>query len=339
MATAGPAGAAPTPNPSYHPGADPATFTALGVVDGNCAISTGGTEVWIKPGDKINFNSSLVGVNLPVVNNLLGVLGGQLVGLNVTATVDAGTTHAQTFKVAGGKTTVYGNAANLSGGNHTLTWTADSVSALPVLSGAINIPLNSNMLKSGAALKWNGVIHVTNDTAQCKIAVGAPQVAVSVGPVKVTVPPINVGIPAPNLPNLPNLPGIPGLPGGGGQTTPGGHTTTPGGGIHYTPPPLTVPEQAMGRVGTGGFEGVVPDGGSSSRIGVNLPQTPVAGASGSNPSDAAAAKAKVKQVITTLAANKAPAAQLPVLLAIIAIIALSLVTATYARLYMLRRDI
>ncbi|MDT4977280.1 MAG: hypothetical protein QOG98_3038, partial [Pseudonocardiales bacterium] len=270
-------------------------------------------------------------------DSLLTLSIGKVVGLNVTAVVDAGTTHAQTFKVAGGKTTVYGNAANVSGGNHTLTWTADSVSALPVLSGAINIPLNSNMLKSGAALKWNGVIHVTNDTAQCKIAVGAPQVAVSVGPVKVTVPPINVGIPAPNLPVLPTLPGVGGNPppaGNGGQTTPPG-----GGGIHYTPPPLTVPEQAMGRVGTGGFEGVVPDGGSSSRIGVNVPQVPVAGASGSNPSDAAAAKAKVKQVITTLAANKAPAAQLPVLLAIIAIIALSLVTATYARLYMLRRDI
>jgi hypothetical protein len=204
------------------------------------------------------------------------------------------------------------------------------------LGSGITVTLSSNALKSGASLKWNGVIHVTNDTAQCKIAVGTPQVAVSVGPVKVTVPPINVGIPAPNLPVLPTLPGVGGNPPPAGN---GGHTTTPGGGIHYTPPPLTVPEQAMGRVGTGGFEGVVPDGGSSSRIGVNVPQVPVAGASGSNPSDAAAAKAKVKQVITTLAANKAPAAQLPVLLAIIAIIALSLVTATYARLYMLRRDI
>ena len=39
-----------------------------------------------------------------------------------------------------------------------------------------------------------------------------------------------------------------------------------------------------------------------------------------------------------LAANKAPAAQMPVILAIIAIIALSLVTATYARLFLLRRN-
>src|SRR6266571_638728 len=40
-----------------------------------------------------------------------------------------------------------------------------------------------------------------------------------------------------------------------------------------------------------------------------------------------------------LAANKAPAGQMPVLLSILAIIALSLVTATYARLYLLRRNV
>jgi len=40
-----------------------------------------------------------------------------------------------------------------------------------------------------------------------------------------------------------------------------------------------------------------------------------------------------------LASNKAPAGQMPVLLAILAIIALSLVTATYARLYLMRRHV
>ena len=40
------------------------------------------------------------------------------------------------------------------------------------------------------------------------------------------------------------------------------------------------------------------------------------------------------QSTVELAANRAPAAQLPVLLAILAIIALSLVTATYARLFL-----
>ncbi|MDQ2748367.1 MAG: hypothetical protein M3Y44_02345, partial [Actinomycetota bacterium] len=137
------------------------------------------------------------------------------------------------------------------------------------------------------------------------------------------------------------VPNIPGLPGTGGQPPAGGgHTTPGGGGIHYTPPPLTVPEQAMGRVGTGGgggFGGAQPDGNSASRIGVNVPQVPVANGSDPQPTDAAG-KASVYTKTLGLASNKAPAAQLPVLLAIIAIIALSLVTATYARLYMLRRD-
>jgi hypothetical protein len=264
MATANPAGAAPTPNPSYHPGADPATFAVTGVLDGNCQVSTGGTEVWIKPGDKINFDSSLVGLNLPVITNLVSILGGKAVGLNVTAVVDADTAHAQTIKVVGGKTTVFANAANLSSGDHTLTWTADSVAVLPILNGLggldspINVQLSSNALKSGASVKWNGTIHVTNDTAQCKLAVATPQVGINVGPVEVTVPPINVGIPAPNLPNLPNLPSIPGLPGGGGPTTPGGNATTPGGGIHYTPPSLTVPEQAMGASAQAGSKASCP---------------------------------------------------------------------------------
>ncbi|PZS29725.1 MAG: hypothetical protein DLM58_14985, partial [Pseudonocardiales bacterium] len=304
-------------------------------------ISTGGTEVWIKPGDKINFDSSLVGINLPIVTSLVTGLVGKVVGLNVTATVDAGTTHAQTIQVYGGKTTIFANAALLSGGNHTLTWTATSVAVLPLLGGSLNVPLTSDALRSGASLKWNGTIHVTNDTAQCKLAVSTPQVAISVGPVKVTVPPININVPAPNLPALPNLPSVPNLPGGNQPPAGGGHVTTPGGGIQYTPRPPTVPEQAMGGIGSGGgrggFEGVVPNGGAASQIGVNLPQVPVAG----DPASPTDAPGKVKVITRTLglASNKAPAAQLPVLLAIIAIIALSLVTATYARLYMLRRDI
>jgi hypothetical protein len=335
MATAGAAGAAATPNPSYHPGADPATFAVTGVLDGNCQVSIGGTEVWIKPGDKINFNSSLVGVNLPVVTSLVTGLVGKVVGLNVTAVVDAGTSHAQTVAVSGGRTTVFANAANLSGGNHTLTWTATSVAVLPLLGSLINVPLSSSALHSGTALKWQGVIHVTNDTANCKLSVSTPKVGISVGPIKVTVPPINVRVPAPTLPNLPTLT----LPGGHPSTPASGSTTPPaGGGVHYTPPPLTVPEQAMSRVGNGavGGEGVLPNGGAPTQIRSNVPQAPVPT---NDPSPTDAAGASKRMLKTILASNRAPAAQLPVLLAIIAIIALSLVTATYARLYMLRRDI
>ncbi|MEO8887717.1 MAG: hypothetical protein ABI301_04200, partial [Jatrophihabitantaceae bacterium] len=59
-----PASAASTPKPNYHAGSDRATFTATGVLDSNCKVSTGGTEVWIKPGDLINFDSAAAGIDL-----------------------------------------------------------------------------------------------------------------------------------------------------------------------------------------------------------------------------------------------------------------------------------
>jgi len=337
LAGAGSATAA-TPVPTYHAGSDTATFTATGVLDSNCLVSTGGTEVWIRPGDAINFKSALAGISLAS----LGLTTAQIAGLNVTAAIDATSTSAgQNVSVAGGHTTVFpkpGQTA-LSSGNHRLTWTVKSIALLPVLGVLVPpVPLSSSNLQSGASLSWTGVIHVTTDAPQCKLSVSTPKAAISVGPIKVTVPPINVGVPLPTLPALPALPKLPGLP-GRKTTAPGGHPTTPGG-IRYTPPPLTVPEQAMGGIGGsgGGFQGVLPDGGGSTRLGTNLRDVSGTNAAKSQSSGKSGTKVKPVTKRIDLAANKAPAAQLPVLLAIIAIIALSLVSATYARLYLLRRN-
>jgi hypothetical protein len=342
LLVAGPASAAPTP--SYHPGSDTATFAVTGVLDHNCPVSVGGTEVWIKPGDTINFDSSAVGINVKAVDGLFTGVIGQVAGLNVSGQIDAGTTHAQSFSVAGGKTTKFTNAKNLSAGTHKLTWTATSLAVLPLLGGILpilgtltNVPLSSSALGAGASLKWAGVIHVTDDAPQCKLSVGTPEAGVKVGPVQVTVPPLKVDVPVPNLPTLPgggNGGGSNG-PGGGG----GGGSSAPGG--HYDPPPVTVPEQVMGNVG-GNVGGVSPNGGGSTQLGTGLPDRSSA-ANGNNDqesSDKTPGKSKTTKVVgTAYTANKAPAAQLPVLLAVIAIIALSLVTATYARLYLLRRNV
>jgi hypothetical protein len=332
---AGPASAAPTPNPSYHPGSDNATFTVTGVLDSNCLVSTGGTEVWVKPGDKINFDSALAGVNVAVLP--LPPLG-KVAGLNIDALIDGNTSHPHAISLRNGNPYVL-PGSTLSAGTHTLKWTATGVT---LVGGLVTLPLASNELKSGASLTWEGVIHVTNDAAQCKLSVGTPKIDVSVGPVKVPVPPLNVNIPVPNLPSLPGLPGG-GSGGGGGGTGGGGGggSSGGGGGGHYKPPPVTVPEQVMGNIG-GGFGGVAPNGGGSTQLGTGLPEQP--GAAGNSKSDPQSAnntqgKSKTTKVVSTLASNKAPAAQLPVLLAIVAIIALSLVTATYARLYLLRRNV
>ena len=339
-----PAGAAPTP--SYHPGSDTATFAVTGVLDHNCPVSAGGTEVWIKPGDSINFDSSAVGINVSAVDGLFTGLIGKVVGLNVSGTIDKGTKQAQNFSVVAAKTTKFANAANLSAGTHTITWKATSLAVLPsitqilglppVLGALTNIPLSSGAVtQAGAALSWNGVIRVTNDAPQCKLSVATPKVDVNVGPLKTTIPPLNVNVPVPNLPSLPGLPGGGGGSGGGG----GGGNGGGGGGGHYKPPTESVPAQVMGGIGSG-FGGVAPNGGSSTQLGTGLPdQSGQSSASNGGGKPTTGASKPQTQTRAVYASNKAPTAQLPVLLAIIAIIALSLVTATYARLYLLRRNV
>jgi hypothetical protein len=167
---AAPAGAASTPTPAYHAGSDTATFTVTGVLDSNCLVSTGGTEVWIKPGDAINFKSALAGIKLGPLS--LGT--DKVIGMNVTALIDHTKTSAgQTVSVSAGHVTVFPKTGQkaLSAGAHTLAWTATSISVQAVVLGVLGpiftVPLSSSELNSGASLSWSGVIHVTDDAAQC----------------------------------------------------------------------------------------------------------------------------------------------------------------------------
>lgn len=323
MLAAGPATAAPKPSPNYHPGSDTATFTVTGVLDSNCLVSAGGNEVWIKPGDTLDFTSSLVGINIASVS-LNGILG-KVAGLNVDATIDGGNAARKKALTVHNANTIPVSA--LTAGDHTLTWKATGVS---LVGGLLSLPLSNGDLQSGASLSWSGTIHVTDSAPSCKVGVSVPKVGVSVGPVKITpVPQVNVNVPAPKLP----------APGGGGgdtSTPPAGGTTAPGGG-NYTPPPTTVPEQVMGGIGAG--RGVRPDSNNRTQLGTDLPNASVAANPGPQPAASSPAKPQTVTKSVRYAANKAPVAQLPVLLAIIAIIALAMVTATYARLYLLRRDV
>ena len=93
----------------------------------------------------------------------------------------------------------------------------------------------------------------------------------------------------------------------------------------------------MGGIGSG-FGGVAPNGGTSTQLGTGLPDRSGQSDAGNGGKATTGASKPQTQTQTVDASNKAPAAQMPVLLAIIAIIALSLVTATYARLFLLRRN-
>ncbi|MDT4926044.1 MAG: hypothetical protein QOG01_3757 [Pseudonocardiales bacterium] len=326
---------AAAPTPSYHAGSDNATFTVLGVLDSNCLISTGGTEVWIKPGDAIKFDSSLVGVNVAGLPLHIGAIA----GLNINAVIDAGTTHKQSFSVAGGKTTLFpGTKWNaLAAGDHTLTWTATGVSLLT----GINLPLSVGALKSGASLSWSGVIHVTNNAPQCKLSVSTPKTEISVGPIKVTVPPINVTVPGITVPtSLPSVPNLnPSQPGKTSQAPKPGKSTSAG--QPLLPVPARVVPQGsgdgvFGNIGTGNYAaGSLPD--VSTQLGNLAPLLPVTKTS-ATPSDGPAQQNSTgKNKTIDLAAGRAASSQIPVILAVLAMIALVLVAGTYARLFLLRK--
>lgn len=329
LMAAGPAGAAPTPVA--------ATFSVTGVATSNCSVSIGGADIYVTPGGPLLFKSSLVGMTLfglPVTTSGLLGFDGQL-------KIDPGTANAKSFAVSATKDTAF---AGLTAGDHPFTWRATALNALGL---PLPLGLTATAASAGAALYYSGTIHVTTNAADCGIAVQVPGPVISVSasgvpPMVVGVPPLNLKLP--KLPTLPTLPvTVPSLPGVGGTTAPGGGQATGPGGINYTPPPTTVPEQVMGGI-RGVSAGVLPDAGGATQLSTGLPDGSVA-ANPANPqaSDSPAAKANAKTRTSTktldLASNKAPAAQLPVLLAIIAIIALTLVTATYARLYLLRRNV
>lgn len=353
LSGANPAAAAPAPDPNYKAGKDVATFTVLGVLDRNCLVSLGGNEIWIKPGDLIDFKSALAGIDSSKLS-LAGVLTnlvGKIAGLNVTATIDSGSA-AQTVKVAGGKTTTFPSSTQkaLAKGDHKITWTATGLS---LLSG-LTVPLSVGALKSGASLSWQGVIHVTPDAPKCKLGVSTPRVDVSLGPIKVTVPQQNVSVPGVTLPNdVPSLPNLsPNLP-GKSTTAPSSSAPTssaPAPGYELSGP--SVPEQVVPggsadsvytgtpgilASGDGGFAGILPKLGDS--LGAKKSSGGASTTGGGNADTAGAAPVSQDKTVELAADPGTPSSQLPVILAILAIIALALVAGTYARLFLLKQKL
>lgn len=311
----------------------------------------GGTTVGIHPGDTVDFKASATptaGLDNIGLGGLVSGLLGTLASFQVTADLSG--------LPGGGAHTVLTSASNLAftfnnAGTYKFTWTAQRVTLL----GVVPIELDGNALRgAGIALnasnQYTGQIVVAANPPPPGIAIQLPSLGAAPSlPVVGQLP--KLSLPALALPTLPiDIPSVvksvPGVPGGGNSSTPGGGNTggTSGSGTGtgtYTPPAPTVPQGVMGGIGGGeGFGGVAPDGGSSTQLGNALPDVPVANPADTSPSTSVVSGKPSSQVKTIdLASNKAPAAQLPVLLAIIAIIALSLVTATYARLFLLRRNV
>ena len=314
-----------------------ATFSVTGVSTSNCSVSAGGSDVYVKPGEELDVKSSVVGLTalgLPLDLSKVAAFKGALI-------VDEGTSNQQKLDISDDW-----QKLALAKGDHSFKWTVDSVK---LLGGLLYVPLHlsSSVAKTGANLTYTGTIHVTADAAKCGISVQVPGVGVSVSvtklpPVSVSLPGVKVSVPV----SVPSLSGLPSLPHVGGSSSSSGKPGKPAassssdGGGELPVPARVVPKgdgQAIfGNAGGYGTNGLANSnaGGAATNL---LPAAPKASTSAAAPVLQQDSTGKHKTI--DLAANKADSTgQFSVILAIVAIIALSVVAATYARLYLLRRE-
>lgn len=306
-----------------------ATLTVTGVLDSNCTVSTGGTTVYVAPGGTIDFRAALAGISVDVAPvGVIPLTTSSVASFVDTLIINGDTAHPHS--VTGTQDYVLSGVS----GNLSFSWSATSVQLLPIpllLPQGLTVPLNADTvvpssLPVGAKLAWNGAIS-TSKTATCGISAQLPGVSATVGPVKVSVPP--VALPSVTLPALPALPGGSSAPAAGSGSSAGSGS---GSGIGYTDPGQQVPagvvpkgDGGLNAQGGGGTGGGGADGKHAARPGTGV----------LSPGASATTAAKT----VDLSSAKTPsAAQIPVVLAILAILALALVTAMYARMYLLRRS-
>jgi hypothetical protein len=326
---------------------------------------TGGSTVGVHPGDSVTLTASaLPTAGAPAgLNSLLSGLVGGLTGFDVT--LQSGNLPGVKYPYVLSSTGCSGTHKSLSlpslkKGTYKFTYTADKVTVLPSVLGVLGgckynqIELSGDQLKKATANQiavnakstYAGQIVVATDPPKGGISIQLPSVSVKpkVGPVQlpnVTVP----GITTPTIPTtIPSItvPKLPTKPGTGSGGTKSGSTSS---GLNITQPGLSVPEQVVpqgggdGVYGANNDTGVLPDTGlgNFAPLGDSGGTTPKAGTTAKGSPASSAAKSKT----VDLAASTKPASsgsELPIILAILAIIALSLVAATYSRLYLLRRN-
>ncbi|MGH8860037.1 MAG: hypothetical protein ACRDVG_02180 [Jatrophihabitantaceae bacterium] len=234
-------------------------------------------------------------------------------------------------------------------GRYTFTWIGQNVTflgAAPVqLDGGQIAQLTKDKIAVSRTSTYTATVVVATNPPSGQIGVQLPKQSISVGagPIhtSVNLPGATVGVPNPLPGIVSNLPNLPGTGGGTGGTKNG-----PGSNVNYTPPALTVPERVMPHaVNFGGAAGTgyaAPGGavGAANVVGGHIvapAQATTTAAPVVDPSNVANAQPANK---TTDLSSKdgLSGAQLPAVLAILAILALSGVTAAYARMYLLRKS-
>src|SRR4051812_37036729 len=296
----------------------------------------GGAQIGVHPGDSVNFVPSTIptaglgaipglGAALDtLLQTILGKTTGYQITLHLPANFPGGARNVTLGACSKQKNLLVTFPTK---GDYTFTWSAVAISPLCLLPANIGSLAGNQLKNAGVALnatnQWVANIHVATDAVAGGIAIQLPGVSI-----------------APSLPVLGQLPGI-GLPGIGQPKTqnptgggPANGSTSPGsGGLGgYTPPAIPIPAKVVpfpnvgvgaGEGSLGGGFGTLPD----TNAGGSQPTPTTTGKT--HPSSAPSKKAP-NRVAAVTTAHKLTTGQLPVLLAILAIVAFALVTGTYA---------
>jgi hypothetical protein len=330
--------------------ASPTTVKAQLALSGVTTKSnpTGGSVIGIHPGDKVSFAASPVptqGLEQLGLDGLLGGLVNGIVGYRVKIDFSHLPGGAKNTVLSGNKTKTFSFPKT---GTYNFTWSAER---LDLLRGVVPIALDGNQLaaagvKLNASNEYVGKVVVAANPPKGGISVQLPGVSVAPSlPVVGQLP--TIGVPGVNPPTI-HVPSVGNLlptKSNGNHNGGGKHNTHHGnGGSHHGSQGggLTIPEQIVPKgytgpdVGGGYFPGVLPtsnplpvgDGGQSTHT--------AAASSTAAQAPVVSNRAKHAKAVD-LATNASPSSSIPVVLAIIAVIALTLVAATYARLYLLRK--
>ena len=331
--------------------AAPRTVTAELSLSGIATTANllGGEQIGVHPGDSVNFVPSTIPTagltNIPTLgtalDSLLQTILGKATGYQITLHLPATFPGGARNVTLGACSTQKNLAVNFpTKGNYTFTWSAVAISPLCLLPANIGSLAGNQLKNAGIALnatnQWVANIHVATDAVAGGLSIQLPGVSI-----------------APSLPGVGQLGsvGIPGLslglptvgastPAGGGSSS---SSSAPGdGGGGYTPPAVSIPGEVVPHPddtgtfggGGGGFGNPLP---TTSTVGgpTSASSTALSSGTGVSPSTTASTPNKQEQAASN---KRVSTAQLPVLLAILAIIALALVTGTYARLYMMRQN-
>lgn len=323
---------------------------------------TGGSQVGVHPGDTVVMHASAV-PTAGAPGGLSGALSGLVAGAaGLQVKITGGNLPGVHYPFTLGKVANCGGAESLplrsmAKGTYSFHYVVEKVSVLTSALGSVTgcdkntvTPTRDQLGKlSGGNVKvtdnavYSGSIVVADNPPGGQIGVQLPQQSISAkaGPIhtSVNLPGAHVGVPNPVPSIVSKLPKIPGVTSGKGGA--GRHQS---GGVNYTPPGVTVPEEVMPHAvnfgGAGGARYVAPGGNSANTVGGHIVAPPAsvtatAPAHLADPSNVA--NAAVKKPVDLSDKGGLGGQQLPVVLAILAILALSLVTAGYARMVLLRR--